>query len=208
MGVWIEIAAAREEPWATKVAPFMGVWIEIEAGKEKLHLAGSRTLHGCVDWNVGVQYNDPFLFESHPSWVCGLKLGPSRQCRQKVSRRTLHGCVDWNDIGDMRNMEREMSHPSWVCGLKCTNTRHYRDSKQGSHPSWVCGLKLISRWRCGKGRRVAPFMGAWIEIPSVPDITCCAFSRTLHGCVDWNAVVTVLPTPPFRSHPSWVRGLK
>ena len=57
--------------------------------------------------------------QSHPSWVCGLKL-----------RLIIHG----GEIG--------RSHPSWVCGLKRRwQTAFGTDGT--SHPSWVCGLKLL-----------------------------------------------------------------
>ncbi len=60
-----------------------------------------------------------------------------------------------------------MSHPSWVRGLKS-----YRDvagflSFHQSHPSWVRGLKLLKVLNLSHDRRVAPFMGAWIEISNM-----------------------------------------
>ena len=62
-------------------------------------------------------YNMLLDIESHPAWVCGLKL----------------------DRSHIRERKR-MSHPAWVCGLK-----HGEGGKSGfperSHPAWVCGLK-------------------------------------------------------------------
>ena len=55
--------------------------------------------------------------QSHPSWVCGLKL--------VISALMYFG------FG---------SHPSWVCGLKHVNNPS-REECAESHPSWVCGLK-------------------------------------------------------------------
>ena len=62
-------------------------------------------------------YNMLLDIESHPAWVCGLKL-----------------------LSTVIYMVKRLSHPAWVCGLKpasllssylfCT-----------SHPAWVCGLK-------------------------------------------------------------------
>ena len=72
MGVWIE---TRRETclFVTKeVTPFVGVWIETKETDNKPSKEGS-----------------------HPSWVCGLKLG----------RMASELCKAW-------------SHPSWVCGLK------------------------------------------------------------------------------------------
>ena len=63
-------------------------------------------------------YNMLLDIESHPAWVCGLKLF----CLVKREYQT-------------------MSHPAWVCGLKLfliVNTVHFF----WSHPAWVCGLKL------------------------------------------------------------------
>ena len=55
--------------------------------------------------------------QSHPSWVCGLKL-------------PIHG----------NRLHRHQSHPSWVCGLK-----HIKDENEAREilapPSWVCGLQ-------------------------------------------------------------------
>ena len=72
MGVWIETFRTGMLRSAWCVTPFVGVWIEtpIEGGS-----------------NVSDA--------SHPSWVCGLKLG---------------SLEDWH-------VDLE-SHPSWVCGLK------------------------------------------------------------------------------------------
>ena len=63
-------------------------------------------------------YNMLLDIESHPAWVCGLKL----PCRAYTPLYTL-------------------SHPAWVCGLKLNK---YLDEQQQaeSHPAWVCGLKL------------------------------------------------------------------
>ncbi len=62
-------------------------------------------------------YNMLLDIESHPAWVCGLKL--------------LTFAFRTNQF---------LSHPAWVCGLK-----HYRFTliicPFGSHPAWVCGLK-------------------------------------------------------------------
>ena len=58
------------------VAPFTGAWIEIKRHKEYDNEHRSRTLHGCVDWNLY-----------------------SRSVQRKSWKsRTLHGCVDWTLI--------------------------------------------------------------------------------------------------------------
>ena len=62
-------------------------------------------------------YNMLLDIESHPAWVCGLKL-----------RKPL------------LPVKVYLSHPAWVCGLKHSD---YEDAIgiSGSHPAWVCGLK-------------------------------------------------------------------
>ena len=64
-------------------------------------------------------YNMLLDIESHPAWVCGLKL--IRKDRKHINRLT--------------------SHPAWVCGLKLLILYACFNDKQ-SHPAWVCGLKL------------------------------------------------------------------
>ena len=51
MGVWIETKAVSPRYRRLRVTPFVGVWIET---KSSLNLR--------------------YPFQSHPSWVCGLKL--------------------------------------------------------------------------------------------------------------------------------------
>ena len=85
-------------------------------------------------------YNMLLDIESHPAWVCGLKL------KKRHYVITING-----------------SHPAWVCGLKlrwvllllwirlvtpCVGvwietSRCSSNAKENrSHPAWVCGLKL------------------------------------------------------------------
>ena len=76
---------------------------------------------------------------SHPSWVCGLKRGfaPPYTPRRYVTPFVgvwIETCVPrwWHRL--------RRSHPSWVCGLKrCSAEAHTKQF--WSHPSWVCGLK-------------------------------------------------------------------
>ena len=62
-------------------------------------------------------YNMLLDIESHPTWVCGLKLLVRGNCSLITG-----------------------SHPTWVCGLKHPFTILY-DNSMVSHPTWVCGLK-------------------------------------------------------------------
>ena len=62
-------------------------------------------------------YNMLLDIESHPTWVCGLKLVSCLICLAMV-----------------------LSHPTWVCGLKHPHVIVFKTIVK-SHPTWVCGLK-------------------------------------------------------------------
>ena len=163
VGVWIETLMKETAYWEIPVTPFVGVWIETPQ-KSGLRL----------------------LWESHPSWVCGLKLARTWGCADVQRCHTLRGCVDWNatKIVDMSKTKghtlrgcvdwnkrdwymfrtNQKSHPSWVCGLKLRQ-RLRRAAYRVSHPSWVCGLKHSRR--------------------GVASSLC---GHTLRGCVDWNFI--------------------
>ena len=102
----------------------------------------SHTLRGCVDWNGNLTESIREYSESHPTWVCGLKLLPEGY-RNLPESHTLRGCVDWNPHKALcLSKGRSKSHPTWVCGLKLRQRkRHIRILL--SHPTWVCGLKLL-----------------------------------------------------------------
>ena len=53
-----------------------------------------------------------------------------------------------------------------------------------SHPTWVRGLKQDYQWVTIEWKKVAPYMGAWIETPPQVAGGGQPLSRTLHGCVD------------------------
>ena len=57
-----------------------------------------------------------------------------------------------------------VSHPTRVRGLKYFQSDHtfLRDQ---SHPTRVRGLKYVNQSRCEVKWFVAPYTGAWIEIP-------------------------------------------
>ena len=74
-------------------------------------------------------YNMLLDIESHPAWVCGLKLSLNTNCI----------------IGDM-------SHPAWVCGLKPNSVQRYNVFLK-SHPAWVCGLKLSTCLKIPRSHR-------------------------------------------------------
>ena len=85
-------------------------------------------------------YNMLLDIESHPAWVCGLKLV----------------FLGKGGIGIQR------SHPAWVCGLKLTGGKLSPFTSR-SRPAWVCGLKHIIDIIFPHERTVTPCVGVWIE---------------------------------------------
>ena len=186
----------------------MGVWIEtINFIGNKL-TTECHTLRGCVDWNywqsnlktfgcvtpcVGVWIETHlslllWLFgQSHPAWVCGLKL---MDLTNPYIEDTVTPCVGvWIETKSCTfASDINESHPAWVCGLKlyigcianCPVSHTLRgcvdwnyllgcntNSFQWSHPAWVCGLK----------HRIASKRGG-------------RFRHTLRGCIWIEALFT------------------
>ena len=80
------------------VTPFVGVWIETPRYAE---LKSAR--------------------ESHPSWVCGLKLVLVVILRRLAKVTPFVGVwIETYTSGD--SLQKGKSHPSWVCGLKPSDT--------------------------------------------------------------------------------------
>ena len=117
VGVWIETEKVSEVlRYCHDVTPCVGVWIETfkyafgNNGKshtlrgcvdwnhlsvQSIHSSRGHTLRGCVDWNRKLFLKFIKSLESHPAWVCGLKLGEPPAIIIILQ-----------------------SHPAWVCGLK------------------------------------------------------------------------------------------
>ena len=166
------------------VTPFVGVWIETVNDYISCYLGTCHTLRGCVDWNLLILVLSQRLILSHPSWVCGLKLGICNSLEEVVT-----------------------SHPSWVCGLKLGLLVMTLISWM-SHPSWVCGLKQGAYVSTPEAHAVTPFVGVWIETKTGGRVTEKVICHTLRGCVDWNLIFLQSSSRTKRSHPSWVCGLK
>ena len=163
----------------------MGVWIETNSPNVSQSLGGGHTLRGCVDWNfqqaemISVNLVTPFVgvwietfcmmwsympLESHPSWVCGLKLQRGHQRSYWVSH-TLRGCVDWNKS-------------EFAClGLNCSHT--LRGCVDWNFLNFVFGYlsgvtPFVGVWIETEGEHpphaaceVTPFVGVWIETRSI-----------------------------------------
>ena len=92
----------------------------------------------------------------------------------------------WIEMGYLRHLQwLRWSHPSRVRGLKFHHSGCAPHNPL-SHPSRVRGLKSPTRRDRHQDDSVAPFTGAWIEMPGLSSVR----------------------PYPLRSHPSRVRGLK
>ena len=129
-------------------------------------------------------YNMLLDIESHPTWVCGLKL----RCgwiRTSPFRHTLRGCVDWNS-DTAKNYIFQVGHTlrgcvDWNAFYFCINLlQHFVTPYVGV---WIeTDILLEDRAR----QYVTPYVGVWIETLSRPDYPSGSISHTLRGCVDWN----------------------
>ena len=92
MGVWIETARTFSSEENAKVTPFVGVWIETES-VVNLNLGNAVTPFVGVWIETKGEYQEGTAYQSHPSWVCGLKHYPAAEDHHD-HRHTLRGCVD------------------------------------------------------------------------------------------------------------------
>ena len=183
------------------------------------------TLRGCVDWNTHFYIVLNHFPESHPTWVCGLKLNIHFR-KILIISHTLRGCVDWNMLIIMAVYRAKvtpyvgvwietwiwetclcsgLSHPTWVCGLKqCDMTQillNQGHTLRGCVDWNVIGNGSLISILCHTLRGCVD----WNSQAKV-----CSFlslGHTLRGCVDWNndEVNTCIDN---QSHPTWVCGLK
>ena len=146
-----------------------------------------------MDWNSILTLVISLKWESHPTWVRGLKLLalPKRNKRlvshptwvrglkhnvayalKVLSCRTLRGCVDWNVYG-------------------CKFSLHIASRTLRGCVDWNFKnlFELLIR------NLVAPYVGAWIETHIKNPLLCRKWGRTLRGCVDWNQSSSGASTP-------------
>ena len=163
------------------VTPFVGVWIETHRAHDG-RTVRCHTLRGCVDWNT-----------------------ITITCLNQLFCHTLRGCVDWNaELAEV--LIRLMSHTLRGC-VDWNYTDVPYESTSAGHTLRGCvdwNFENIDIKRIGE---VTPFVGVWIE--------------TLQGA---SQLVSLEVTPfvgvwietremlcrdsSFKSHPSWVCGLK
>ena len=161
VGAWIEIDRRNGYKYPQYVAPHVGAWIEIR---------GTGQNRSC--------------WESHPTWVRGLKYSRHVRWRKGMSR-TPRGCVDWNLPPSMALVLSGRRTPrgcvDWNSAIS-KNNLNFRD--------------------------VAPHVGAWIEMLINNSTRQTLTGRTPRGCVDWNSATLRTELNYHWSHPTWVRGLK
>ncbi len=150
-------------------------------------------------------YNMLLDIESHPAWVCGLKLKKGIEYEEKknvtpcvgvwietifVPQVDASNCVTpcvgvWIETKNPRDaLDRGLVTPCVGVWIETCQSRCFCASIM-SHPAWVCGLKLMKRYISTLSVSVTPCVGVWIET-----------SNSGHTLTyDW-------------SHPAWVCGLK
>ena len=120
-----------------------------------------RTLYGCVDWN---QYGAPsgHLRDVAPYMGAWIETVHWHRIDKGTTCRTLYGCVDWNNEADARAaIARSRTLYGCVDWNKTSNLGIKWEIR--SHPIWMRGLKRLALART--------------------EVT---IRRTLYGCVDWN----------------------
>ena len=95
VGVWIETARKIGERNRRTSHTLRGCVDWNHLSVQSIHSSRGHTLRGCVDWNRKLFLKFIKSLESHPAWVCGLKLGEPPAIIIILQ-----------------------SHPAWVCGLK------------------------------------------------------------------------------------------
>ena len=159
------------------------------------------------------------VVQSHPVWVCGLKLSISKR---KIMVLLVTPCMGvwietrlpldrfngglvtpcmgvWIETFSLHALQATWrSHPVWVCGLKRSITTMNANAWT-SHPVWVCGLKQYHESKPHNVGSVTPCMGVWIETGSWFLKHIRWLCHTLYGCVDWN-IITIKLRNRRKSH--------
>ena len=157
-----------------------------------------------MDWNPVYYSKLTRIYQSHPSWVCGLKRLPACLVGW-TGRHTLRGCVDWNcrerneayakrchtlrGCVDWNCRERNEAYAKRGHTLRgCVDwNQAYREECKARAKSHPCGCVDWNKNSKTNKRLfvVTPFVGVWIET-----------KKLRSKAYEW------------MSHPSWVCGLK
>ena len=88
-----------------------------------------------------------------------------------------------------------------------TSHRIYPLFKFESHPTWVCGLKLRNTVITENGYSVTPYVGVWIETILISLVWILLWVTPYVGV--WIETQHLKGEAiDFKSHPTWVCGLK
>ena len=160
VGAWIETSCSSKCAGYIQVAPYVGAWIETAFAVVSLFGYRSRTLRGCVDWNIS-GWSQTYFTTVAP--YVGAWIETRRRGRTFAKGRVAPYVGAWIETSiSCQPFAFSSSHPTWVRGLKlhksCAAT-----GATGSHPTWVRGLKLLILARDVCPLCVAPYVGAWIE---------------------------------------------
>ena len=160
----------------------MGAWIEIVVLLLCSSLRLCRTPHGCVDWNISNSI--AYLYESS---------------------RTPHGCVDWNNLFKSEQPPCFCRTPHGCVDWNWCRTFQTGETRGRTPHGCVDWNKSSNLARFSI--KVAPHMGAWIEIAI--RLACLSLSKSHPTWVRGLKYINPLRTSEqLVSHPTWVRGLK
>ena len=143
--------------------------------------------------------------QSHPSWVCGLKLRNGRRLHLVGAVTPFVGV--WIETS-LRFTSLASKQVTPFVGVWIeTDTSHDKHWPPRSHPSWVCGLKLLLAPLLSTWHRVTPFVGVWIE--TFAHLVLKQALRVTPFVGVWIETGIGLEFKGLvMSHPSWVCGLK
>ena len=137
---WIEILRSAEANVNVTVALYTSAWIEIGTRNRESYCRLCRTLHECVDWNIGYNKNHIGVLSCRTLHECVDWNNVMDISTLLSGGRTLHECVDWNRMPIAKWLFPAPSHSTRVRGLKFPRTHgSYQNSR--SHSTRVRGLK-------------------------------------------------------------------
>ena len=133
-------------------------------------------------------YNMLLDIESHPAWVCGLKL-KIRWIPYTLRCHTLRGCVDWN--GKEAKWIKTLEKVTPCVGVWIETLRWMKMCRARQKVTPCVGV-WIETWPHPVGHVfpiVTPCVGVWIETHLSLPLWLFGQSHTLRGCVDWNMLI-------------------
>ena len=161
MGAWIEIRVVySSESWLS-VAPLVGAWIEITVCRSFRFGHFVAPLVGAWIEIMTVNCYGCWM-KSLPSWERGLKYF---MCEDDYSPsgRSPRGSVDWNFWSDVRMEKAFSSLPSWERGLKFLKMKTKFEQERVA-PLVGAWIEIWILFHASRKNPVAPLVGAWIEI--------------------------------------------